>query len=138
MTPLRMMASGLAAPVLALLTWSNSLAAQAPGQLLSDTELAATHAAGLSEPALRLSALGAAEPAAMPMPWLESLAHADRQQALSQLHFAAVTAHSTAGLVQGAAVATVAMPLATLFIPSLVLPFPLMVAPPPKKTEPGH
>ncbi|MBX3618639.1 MAG: hypothetical protein KF891_01410 [Rhizobacter sp.] len=133
MTPLRALAitliASMALPV---------HAAQTPGSLLSDRELAAVHAAGLSEPALRGIELGMAEGPAAQMPWLDAAAHADRQQSLAQVKFAALATQGSVSLVQTATMATVALPLAALFLPSLVLPFPLMMLPPPKKAEPGH
>jgi len=133
----RLLALGLATPLLALMTLS-SQATENHGRPLSDSELSAVQAAGLTDPALRNIVLGSADAASTQTSWLDAPAHFDRQQALAQYKFAALTAQGSVGLVQTASLATVSLPLAAVFLPMLALPFPFLMQLPPKKAEPGH
>ena len=113
-----------------------AFASSTQARLLSDSELAQVHAAGLPDPQrpfdVTLTSVA-------PQPSQDPSASLERQQALAQARLAAASTQGALGLMQAASVATLFTPVAPLFLPAAALPFPfLMLAPPPKKSDAGH
>ena len=124
MTPVRVLACGLA-----LLLGGTAHATR----LLDDAELSQVHAAGLPDPAQPMTPHELA-------PWLPALqeqgAALERQQSLAQYRLATAAAQGGIGVMQTLLLASLATPLAPLFLPTLALPFPFFMLPPPKNPPP--
>jgi hypothetical protein len=123
MPPVRVLACGLM-----LLIGGSAHAAR----LLDETELSQVHAAGLPD---------AAQPAPHELtPWLPALqeqsAALERQQSLAQYRLSMSAAQSGIGVMQTLSLASLATPLAPLFLPTLALPLPFLMLPPPKNPPP--
>lgn len=60
----------------------------------------------------------------------------ERQQSLAQYRLATAAAQGGIGVMQTLSLASLATPLAPLFLPTLALPFPFFMLPPPKNPPP--
>ena len=127
MTPVRVLACSLA-----LLLGGTAHAAR----LLDDAELSQVHAAGLPDPSQTAPVLNELQA------WLPALqeqsAAIDRQQSLAQYRLAATATQGGLGMMQTMSLASLATPLAPLFLPTLALPMPFLMLPPPKNQPPKH